>query len=215
MTLVDGVGLWCEISAKDAAGRPAMFLDRDGVIVEEVGYLSRVDDLHMIPGAAQAIGHCNQVGVPVVLISNQSGIGRSLFGWDDFAAVQGALLAALAREGAHLDAVMACAYHAEAKSPYRIVDHPWRKPNPGMMHEAAARMGLDLANSWVFGDRANDLAAGRAAPLRGGVLVTTGHGDGERDAALALAHDRFIVKISSSLVEAIGHPLSLALEALR
>ena len=127
MTLIDGIGLWCEIAAKGIAGRPAVFLDRDGVIIEEVNYLSRVDDLRVIPGATQAIARCNRLGIPVVVISNQSGIGRSLYGWDDFAAVQAALIAALASEGGHLDAVLACAYHAEGKGPFGVSDHPWRK----------------------------------------------------------------------------------------
>jgi D-glycero-D-manno-heptose 1,7-bisphosphate phosphatase len=210
MTLVDGVGLWCEIIGAGCAGRSAVFLDRDGVIVEDVDYLMRACDLRMIPGAAQAVARCNRLGIPIVLVSNQSGIGRGFYGWSDFAAVQAALAAALAKEGGHLDAVLACAYHAEAQGSHRVADHPWRKPAPGMLREAAERMGLDLANSWVIGDRASDLAAGRAASLRGGVLVTTGHGNNERHNALALADEVFIVKMSPSLADAVELPISLA-----
>ena len=210
MTLVDGVGLWCEIGGGGYAGQSAIFLDRDGVIVEDVDYLSRARDLRMIPGAAQAIARCNRLGIPIVLISNQSGIGRGFYGWSDFEVVQAALVAALAKEGGHLDAVLACAYHADAREPHRVTDHPWRKPNPGMIREAGKRMGLDLANSWVVGDRASDLAAGRAASLRGGVLVATGHGENEQDAALALANERFIVKVSSTFADAIELPITLS-----
>jgi D-glycero-D-manno-heptose 1,7-bisphosphate phosphatase len=208
MTLVDGVGLWCEITGEGFTGRSAIFLDRDGVIVEDVNYLGRAHDLRMISGAAQAIARCNRLGIPIVLVSNQSGIGRGFYGWSDFQAVQSALVAALAKEGGHLDAVLACAYHADAQGPHRVADHPWRKPQPGMMQEAARRMALDLANSWMIGDRASDLAAGRAASLRGGLLVTTGHGKNERDEALALADELFIVKISSSLADAVEVPIS-------
>ena len=208
MTLIDGVGLWCEIAGGDHAGRAAIFLDRDGVIVEDTGYLGRSQDLRLIAGAAQAIGRCNRLGIPVVLVSNQSGIGRRLYGWDDFAAVQAALVAALAEEGARVDAVFACAYHAEAQGQYRIADHPWRKPRPGMLQEAAARMKLDLARSWVIGDRASDLAAGRAASLRGGVLVMTGYGRNERAEALALADELFNVKVAPSVAEAVEVPIS-------
>lgn len=215
MTLVDGVGLWCEITGEDCSGRSAIFLDRDGVIVEDVDYLGRARDLRMIPGAAQAIARCNRLGIPIVLVSNQSGIGRGFYGWSDFEAVQAALVAALAKEGGHLDAVLACAYHADAQGPYRVADHSWRKPKPGMMREAAERMGLDLANSWMIGDRASDLAAGRAALLCGGVLVTSGQGKNERDEALALADQLFIVKISSSLADAVELPISLARGAER
>jgi len=210
MTLVDRVGLWCEIAGGHRSQRSAIFLDRDGVIIEDTDYLGRADDLRMIPGAAQAIARCNRLGIPVVLISNQSGIGRGFYIWKDFEAVQAALVAALAREGAHLDAVLACAYHADAQGPYRVAEHSWRKPKPGMIWEASKQMGLDLANSWVIGDRASDLAAGRAASLRGGVLVTTGHGKNEQGAALAIADERFIVKVSPDLADAIEVPIALA-----
>jgi D-glycero-D-manno-heptose 1,7-bisphosphate phosphatase len=210
MALVDGIGIWCEVASEDCSGRSAVFLDRDGVIVEDIDYLGRADDLRMIPGAAQAIARCNRMGILIVVVSNQSGIGRGFYGWNDFEAVQAALVAALAREGAHLDAVLACAYHADAQGPYCVADHSWRKPKPGMIREASRRMGLDVANSWVIGDRASDLAAGRATSLRGGVLVTTGHGKNERDAALALADELFIVKISSNLADAIEVPIALA-----
>ncbi len=210
MSVVDGAGLWCEITGEGYAGRAAVFVDRDGVIVEDVNYLGRASELRMIPGAAQAIARCNRLGIPVVLTTNQSGIGRGFYGWTDFEAVQGALVAALAKEGAHLDAVLACAYHADAQGPYRIADHPWRKPRPGMMREAAGRMGLDLGNSWIIGDRASDLAAGRAASLEGGVLVTTGQGGNERDEALALAGRLFMVRVLPTLADAVEVPISRA-----
>lgn len=213
MGLVDGLGLWCEIAGESRAGRAAIFLDRDGVIVDEVNYLGRAQDLRLLPGAARAIAHCNRLGVPVVLVSNQSGIGRGLYGWSDFEAVQAALAAALASEGASLDAVLACAYHADAVGPHRIADHPWRKPNPGMIRAAADRMQLDLAKSWIVGDRASDLAAGRAAGLGGGTLVTTGYGMREQADALALADERYIVKVSATLADAVrANPLCSAVD---
>jgi D-glycero-D-manno-heptose 1,7-bisphosphate phosphatase len=210
MALVDGVGLWCEITGEDHSGRSAIFLDRDGVIVEDVDYLGHPRDLRMVAGAARAIARCNRLHIPVVLVSNQSGIGRGFYNWSDFEAVQAALVAALAKEGGHLDGVLACAYHADAQRAYRVGDHPWRKPKPGMMREAAERMHLDLANSWIIGDRASDVAAGRAASLYGGVLVTTGHGANERDEALAVADELFIVKVAASLAEAVEIPISRA-----
>ena len=207
MTLVDGLGLWCEITGEGYAGRAAIFLDRDGVIVEEVSYLGRAQDLRMLPGAAQAIARCNRLGIPIVLVSNQSGVGRGYYSWSDFQAVQAALAAALAAQSARVDAVLACAYHPEAGGRYCIANHDWRKPNPGMILAAAERMKLDLANSWVVGDRTSDLAAGRAAGLGGGVLVTTGHGMHERTDALALATERYIVEVSATLEEAVKVPI--------
>ncbi|MGA3311326.1 MAG: HAD family hydrolase [Xanthobacteraceae bacterium] len=205
---VDGIGLWCEIVSQDYAGRSAIFLDRDGVIVEDVDYLKRAEDVRLLPGAAAAIGHCNRLGIPVVLVSNQSGVGRGYYDWSAFHAVQAGLSAALAEDGAHVDAVLACAYHADARGPHRIPDHPWRKPNPGMIRAAAEQMRLDVANSWIIGDRVSDLVAGRAAGLRGGVLVTTGHGRNERADALASAGELFIVKISPTLADAVEVPIS-------
>ena len=201
--LVDGIGLWCEIAGRDCAGRSAIFLDRDGVIVEDVDYLYRAEDIRFLPGAAAAIARCNGLGIPVVVVTNQSGVGRAYYDWSAFYAVQSALVAQLAQQGAGLDAVLACAYHADAHGVYRIADHPWRKPNPGMIREAAERMRLDLANSWIIGDRASDLVAGRVAGLCGGVLVTGGHGKNEGALPSALADERFIVKISPTLADAV------------
>ena len=210
MTLVDGLGLWCEIAGGDCAGRPAIFVDRDGVIVEDANYLGRPEDMQILPGAARTIARCNRLGMPIVLVSNQSGIGRGYYDWSDFQAVQAALTTALAAEGARVDAVLACAYHSEARDRYRIANHEWRKPNPGMILWAAQRMALDLARSWIIGDRSSDLAAGRAAGLSGGVLVATGHGMGERTEALALANEQYFVKVSATLEDAVSVPIRSA-----
>ena len=197
-------GLWCDISAGGFAHRPALFLDRDGVVVEDVHYLGRAEDMRMLPGAADAIARCNRRGVPVVLVSNQSGIARRLYGWEGFHAVQAALAAALAKGGAHLDAVFACAFHGDGAAPFNIADHPWRKPNPGMIVAAGQRMKLDLPHSWIFGNRASDIAAGRAANLEGGILILSRQDDPERNAATALKTERFAVENSASLDEAVS-----------
>jgi D-glycero-D-manno-heptose 1,7-bisphosphate phosphatase len=197
-------GLWYEILAGDFAGRPALFLDRDGVIVEDTHYLGRAEDMVMIAGAADAVARCNGLGIPVVLVSNQSGIARGLYDWTGFAAVQAALAAALARAGARLDAVFACAHHAEGRPPLNVADHPWRKPNPGMIVAAGERMKLDLAHSWVVGDRASDVAAGRAAGLAGGILISPRHDNPERQAAIALKCESFAVDTAASLTDAVA-----------
>ncbi len=162
-------GLWCDIAAGDLAGRAALFLDRDGVIVEDTRYLGRAPDVRMLAGVSEAIGRCNRLGIPVIVVSNQSGIARGFYDWTGFAAVQAAIAAALAEAGARLDAVLACAHHGDGKAPLNIADHPWRKPNPGMIVAAGERMKLDLGRSFIVGDRAADLAAARAAGLAGGV----------------------------------------------
>ncbi len=195
-------GLWCEVDAAVPAGRAALFLDRDGVIVIDTHYLCRVEDMRVIPGAAAAIARCNARQIPVVVVTNQAGIGRGYYDWAAFHAVQGALKAALAAEGSHLDGVLACAYHAEGRAPLWVDNHPWRKPNPGMIVEAAHRLQLDLPRSWIVGDRAHDLAAGAAAGLAGGTLLG-GHAQ-ERQAAGKLAASRFIVETASDLAGAVA-----------
>jgi len=201
MTNVDS-GLWCDVDAAVPPGRAALFLDRDGVIVTDTHYLCRVEDVRVIAGAAAAIARCNALQIPVVVVTNQAGIGRGYYDWNGFHAVQGALKAALAAEGAHLDGVLACAYHADGQAPLRVDNHPWRKPNPGMIVEAAHRLQLDLPRSWIVGDRAHDLAAGAAAHLSGGTLL--GADAQERQAAAKLSSARFIVETASDLAGAVA-----------
>lgn len=201
MTLVEA-GLWCAIGEGDFSGRRALFLDRDGVVVEDTDYLGDAGDVRMLPGAAGAIARCNRLGIPVVLVTNQSGIGRGRYGWDGFAAVQAAIAAALAAEGGRFDAVLACAYHTDAREGFRIADHGWRKPKPGMILEAARLMRLDLGGSWIVGDRASDIEAGRAAGLAGGVLLAN---DNMPDGAVprASADARYAVATAADLAEAV------------
>lgn len=201
-------GLWHEVSAGNFTGRPALFLDRDGVIIEDTHYLGRPEDVRMMAGAAAAIARCNGRQIPVVLVSNQSGIARGFYDWTGFHAVQAMLAAALARAGARLDAVFACAHHADGQAPFNVTDHPWRKPNPGMIIAAGERMQLDLAHSWLVGDRASDIAAARAAALAGGILVSPHEDNSERSAAMGLNSERFAVDIAPSLADAVSRLLA-------
>ncbi len=114
----------------------------------------------MLEGASVAVERCSRPGIPVVLVSNQSGIARQLYDWQGFHAVQAVLSRALAKAGAHLDATLAWAHHAAGSAPFKIADHPWRKPSPGMILAAGSRMKLDLAHSWIVGDFAADIATG-------------------------------------------------------
>lgn len=179
--LLDGVGCWLECLTDDVpAGRPALFLDRDGVIVEETHYLSNPADLRLIDGVAGVIAEFNAQEIPVIVVTNQAGIGRGYYNWSEFAAVQAELIRQLATAGARVDAVLACAYHDEGKAGYGIADHPWRKPNPGMFRAAAERLKVDLSRSVIVGDKISDLEAGAAAGLSRGVLVLTGYGQQEQ-----------------------------------
>lgn len=202
--IIDPDGVWTQIVSVPEPGRAALFLDRDGVVIEEGHYLCRADDVRLIPGAAGVISAANARGVPVVIVTNQGGIGRGYYGWDDFAAVQERIAEDLAAAGARVNGVYASPFHPEGVPPYNHASHPSRKPNPGMMLMAADALELDLTRSWIIGDHASDLEAGMRAGLAGGMHVLTGHGthDGERPAALALNGTEFQVLAAESIADA-------------
>jgi D-glycero-D-manno-heptose 1,7-bisphosphate phosphatase len=204
---VDGDGVWCEVQHTAVRGGAALFLDRDGVVVEEVGYLCRPDDVAIVPGAAMVIGTANQRAVPVVLVTNQAGIGRGLYGWAEFIAVQNAIINALAAQGARFDAVYACPHHPDGKGDFLHPNHPARKPNPGMILRAAADLQLVLSQSWLVGDNATDVEAAKRAGLAGAMQVLTGHGRAHSAAALQLATAEFEVRLGASVADALTLPV--------
>lgn len=175
--LFDGIGLWLEsLTATDWSGSPALFLDRDGVLIEERNYVGSAGDVALAPGAADLVGWANGLAVPVAVITNQSGIGRGYYDWTGFAAVQDEMRRQLRREHAHIDLVAACAFHADAKPPLAVADHPWRKPAPGMLTAIAQKAGICLSRSVMIGDRWSDIEAANTAGLPWGILLQTGHG---------------------------------------
>ncbi len=208
---IDEDGIWIDVASDrrrpPLVRRPALFLDRDGVVVEDTGYLRREADVRLIEGASTVVARANMLGLPVIVVSNQSGIGRDLFDWATFARVQAYIDALLAAEAARIDAVLACPHHPLAALPYTHPDAPWRKPNPGMLLKAAARLNVELARSWIVGDRAHDLLAGRRAGLAGGVHVTTGEGrdEDQRRLALALNEPGFHVAAVDSIADVPDH----------
>jgi D-glycero-D-manno-heptose 1,7-bisphosphate phosphatase len=207
MEFVENHGCWRQtlsaFPSPSSRKRPALFLDRDGVVVEEVNYLHRVADMRLIEGAATLIHAANERMIPVVMVTNQSGVGRGYYDWSDFAILQEALVTQLATAGAHLDLVLACAFHADAQPLFKAPDHPWRKPRPGMLHAAADTLALELGQSWIVGDSASDVEAGRNAGLAGAVHVATGHGERDRITALAMATSEFEVQAAKSLTGAM------------
>ncbi len=206
-------GVWCEIFRRLPAGRPALFLDRDGAIVEEVEYLCRAEDIVMIKGAAEVIAAANRRSIPVVVVTNQAGIGRGYYGWREFGRVQQAIIAALADEGARLDAVYACAHHPEGRAEFGHPDHPARKPNPGMLLQAASDLAIDLKKSWLVGDKAGDIEAAQRAGLAGALHVATGYGTAQRELAATLAMPTFEVRFGHSINDAITLPILSAQDA--
>ena len=186
---LDSSGLWREVqTGRAAAPAPALFLDRDGTLVELVEFLRRADEVVPIPGAFESLAQAAGAGLRVVMVTNQSGIDRGYYGWDAFAAVQERVIALAERAGGRIDAVYACSALPGSGA-------PCRKPAPGMIHAAAADLGLDLGASWIVGDSASDLEAGRRAGLARGWLVPTGYGARDRGLAAGLARGGFRVTI--------------------
>jgi len=167
-TDVDG-RVRCPFRHEGAAGpgaRRAVFLDRDGVLIEDTGYPDDPDAIALLPGVAEALRALQAAGWRLVVVSNQSGVARSKFSLETLAAVNTRLLELLSREGVALDALYFCPHHAEAGHPPFDVECDHRKPAPGMLLSAATDLGLDLRASWMIGDRESDVAAGLAAGCR-------------------------------------------------
>ncbi|MBA3003065.1 MAG: D-glycero-beta-D-manno-heptose 1,7-bisphosphate 7-phosphatase [Desulfurivibrio sp.] len=158
--------------------RPAVFLDRDGTINEQMGYINHISRFVMLPRAAAAIRLLNDQGIPVVVVSNQSGLARGYFPESLIKEVHAKMTEALAQEGAHIDGIYICPHHPEAKEERFRLACDCRKPKPGLFHKAAADLGLDLSRSYVVGDRWSDLKAAAAVHAKG-VLVLTGYGRGD------------------------------------
>jgi len=159
--------------------RRAVFLDRDGTINQEVNYLSRPEDVRLIPGAGPAIARLNAAGLAVVVVSNQSGLARGYFDDGDLARVQAELSRQLAAEGARIDAYYVCPHlpPPEGKVPEFAFECDCRKPRPGLVLKAASQMNLLLEGSFMVGDRLRDVACGRRAGLTS-ILVKSGQDDG-------------------------------------
>lgn len=182
------LGMWIRTPEQPfPSAKPALFLDRDGVIVVETDYLCRAADTRLIDGAGEVIAQANAAGIPIVQLTNQAGIGRGYYDWPDFQEVEDEIERLLAAEGARIDAVFACPFYPDGREPYRHPAHPARKPQPGMLLEAARRLNLDLATSWIVGDHWSDVLAGFNAGLRGAMHVLTGHGPEERPKLQPLA----------------------------
>ncbi len=156
---------------------PALFLDRDGTLIDDPGYLSDPNDVVLLPDAIDALHRFRAAGSALVLITNQSGIGRGYFGWEDYERVAARLRELLAAEDIVLDAELVCGH-----APEEGARCGWRKPAPGMIVEAARRLNLDLPGSVMVGDMPSDLGAADAAGVGRVAHVLTGHGARQRAA---------------------------------
>ncbi len=143
---------------------PALFLDRDGVINANCGYVHRIDQFAFVPGIFELTRFtANTLRWPIIVVTNQSGIGRGYFGEQAYDTLTRWMCARFEAEQAPLAGVYHCPYHPEHGIGGYRRDHPWRKPNPGMILQAAADFSLDLARSAIIGDALSDIEAGAAA----------------------------------------------------
>lgn len=147
-------------------GGPAVFLDRDGVLVEDTGYPSDPEALRLLPGVPEALRRVAGAGFRLVAVTNQSGVARGYFSLARLEEVHNRLVALLAAEEVRLDGLYYCPHHPEAPVPEFRVECDHRKPRPGMLLSAATDLGLAVSHSWMVGDREDDIRAGLAAGCR-------------------------------------------------
>ncbi len=164
--------------------RKAFFIDRDGVVNVEVDYLHRPEDVILIGGLGEALGRIHRAGFLAVVVSNQSGVARGMYTMNEVKAVEVRICELLIQSGSDVpDAFYYCPHHKKGIVPELAVDCDCRKPKPGMFLQAARDWEIDPAQSYMIGDRMSDLLAGQAAGCAAGVLVLTGYGKNEQEAA--------------------------------
>ena len=192
--------IWVEkISKKNFENTPCLFLDRDGVLIDWKDYTMKSKDAILIKGCEKVIKVCNKKNIPVVLVTNQGGIGLGIHNWADFVRIQKKIVNQLKKNGARIDGVIACPHHPLAKGKYKHKNHPCRKPNGGMFKIAKKIFNINLKKSLMVGDKINDLIAANSKGLKSGFLVLTGYGLEERKKIKLLPKKFFSIKVISSL----------------
>jgi D-glycero-D-manno-heptose 1,7-bisphosphate phosphatase len=152
----------------------ALFLDRDGVVNEDSGYTYRIDEFAFVPGIFDLCRHARAAGRRIFVITNQAGIGRGLYGENEFQALTRWMLERFADEKAPIDKVYHCPFHPqEGRGAYRR-ESEFRKPNPGMILQARDEFSVDLRHSLLVGDKASDIEAGRRAGVGRNLLLVRG-----------------------------------------
>ena len=173
----------------------ALFLDRDGVILDDSGYMHRVEQIRFVPGIFDLCRGASARGFRLVVVTNQSGIARGYFTEADYRVFTAAMLARLATEGVPIAAVYHCPYHPEATVAAYRREHPWRKPAPGMILAAAGELGLDLSASVMVGDSGRDIVAARAAGVGAALRIA----DADAADGIQVTHQAALVDRRDSL----------------
>ena len=162
-------------NASDDRGRRAVFIDRDGTLNEDRGYVGFRDQWKWLPGAIEAIHRLNDAGLFIVIVTNQAGVARGFYTEDDVRRLHVSMEEDLARAGAQVDAVYYSPYHVDGVVERYSIVHPDRKPGTGMYERAIREHGIDTTRSFAIGDKESDVVPGRQLGMRT-VLVRTGYG---------------------------------------
>jgi D-glycero-D-manno-heptose 1,7-bisphosphate phosphatase len=168
-------------SVAPSSPRPAAFVDRDGTLIVERGFLADPAGVELLPGAADGVRLLNEWGYRVIGISNQSGVARGYYGIDAVEAVNATVIRMFAERGAVIDRIYYCPHYGDENDAGRVPPCDCRKPAPGMIRQAQAAFAIDLSRSFVVGDHCCDIALADNVGIPG-ILVLTGHGRAQRDA---------------------------------
>jgi D-glycero-D-manno-heptose 1,7-bisphosphate phosphatase len=174
-TVADPAASNPQSAIRNAQSRRAVFVDRDGTLNEDIGYVSTAEELVIYPWAAEAVRLINESGLLTVVITNQSGIARGMYSEPILGSIHSRMIEELARKGARIDAVYYCPHHPEAGDARYRAACECRKPRTGMLDKAAREHDVDLARSFVIGDKASDIKLAENAGARA-ALVLTGYG---------------------------------------
>jgi D-glycero-D-manno-heptose 1,7-bisphosphate phosphatase len=162
----------------DQLKKPAVFMDRDGTVNEQMGYINHISRFVLLPGSAEAIRLLNNNGYLAIIVSNQSGVARGYFPIDLVHEVHDRMRALLERDGATVDGVFFCPHYPEGKLPEYSKTCNCRKPRTGLIKKACEQFEIDLENCYVIGDRCTDMELADRSDLKG-ILVKTGYGRGD------------------------------------
>ncbi len=163
--------------------KPAVFLDRDGTINEQMGYINHISRFVLFPFAAKAIRLLNEEEFLTIILSNQSGLARGYFPMDLVDSVHEHMVASLKKEGAFIDGIFICPHYPRGKIPEFSINCECRKPRTGLIEKACKTFDIDRSNSYVIGDRSTDIEMAHGSGING-ILVTTGYGLGDLDYVL-------------------------------
>ena len=167
--------------------RPAVFIDRDGTINEQMGYINHISRFVVLPGTAEAIRLLNKTGFLAIIVTNQSGVARGYFPIELVDEVHNHLRNMLEKEDVIIDDILFCPHYPKGKVEEHDLDCNCRKPRPGLIEKACRKFDIDMARSYVIGDRVSDIELAEACHLKG-ILVKTGYGKG--DLEHVLPHNR-------------------------